>query len=664
MPPGERLRVYSGGFLNKRIRRILTLAGWRVTTGWPAVGDHVGVWGRAGRAYRGEAVSRRTSAALVRIEDAFLRSLHPGRSGDQTLGLMIDRRGLYFDPSAPSDLEHRLATGDWSEAERRRAADVITRIRDAHLTKYAATDPGLPLPESGYVLVIDQTRGDASITYGGANADSFGRMLARARDDHPDRPIVIKTHPETTNGHRAGHFGQADLDARTSLLSGPYSPWALFDRASAIYTVTSQMGFEAILAGQRPVVFGQPFYAGWGLSEDVTQPPRRGRTLTRETLAAAALIDIPVWYDPYHDRLCEVEDVIDMLEARARAWREDRRGYVANGIRLWKRRPLQKILGAVQPITFEDAPEKAADAAKRQQRPLLVWAGKETAAHRAAPELIRMEDGFLRSKGLGAELIPPLSFALDDLGIYYDPSRPSRLERLMDVPLSRNDRRRAERLLDQLLAAGLSKYNVGSATLPELPKGHRILVPGQVEDDASIRLGTTQIRRNADLLAETRRQNPQAVILYKPHPDVEAGLRPGAIEAAEADMVLPRIDPVALLEEVQEVWTMTSTLGFEALLRDVPVTCFGAPFYAGWGLTQDLGPVPDRRTARPDLIALVHAALIAYPRYHDPVTDLPCPPEVVLSRLQSGTVPHPGAANRLLAKLQGVFASQAHLWRR
>ena len=108
---------------------------------------------------------------------------------------------------------------------------------------------------------------------------------------------------------------------------------------------------------------------------------------------------------------------------------------------------------------------------------------------------------------------------------------------------------------------------------------------------------------------------------------------------------------------------MTSALGFEALLRGVPVTCLGTPFYAGWGLTRDLGRIPARRQARPDIADLAHAALIAYPRYRDPQTGLPCPPEVVIERLATGRIPAPGRMNRLVSKLQGAFAGHAHLWR-
>ena len=190
-----------------------------------------------------------------------------------------------------------------------------------------------------------------------------------------------------------------------------------------------------------------------------------------------------------------------------------------------------------------------------------------------------------------------------------------------------------------------------------------ILVPGQVADDASIRLGTDAVSDNTALLARTRAENPDAFLVYKPHPDVEAGLREGAVAADNADLVLAGTDAAALLRAVDAVWTMTSTVGFEALLRGVPVTCLGTPFYAGWGLTADLGRVPARRVARPNLAQLVHAVLIGYPRYHDPVTGTPCPVEVAVDRLAAGRALPRSPLNRLLAKAQGALASQAHLWR-
>lgn len=199
----------------------------------------------------------------------------------------------------------------------------------------------------------------------------------------------------------------------------------------------------------------------------------------------------------------------------------------------------------------------------------------------------------------------------------------------------------------------------------DLPPGRRILVPGQVEDDASILTGAGAIRTNRDLLRIARTAHPEAVIIYKPHPDVEAGLRTGDVGdiSGLADLVAENADPLALLDAVDEVWTMTSLLGFEALLRGLKVTTLGAPFYAGWGLTSDRGNVPERRSARPGLLGLVHASLIDYPRYFDPVTGLPCPVEVAVERLANGEVGHPGLANRSLSKIQGLLSTYAHLWR-
>jgi capsular polysaccharide export protein len=107
---------------------------------------------------------------------------------------------------------------------------------------------------------------------------------------------------------------------------------------------------------------------------------------------------------------------------------------------------------------------------------------------------------------------------------------------------------------------------------------------------------------------------------------------------------------------------MTSLLGFEALIRGKAITCLGRPFYSGWGLTHDRHEVP-RRQARPDILGLIHACLIEYPRYFDPMSKLPCPPEVVIERLAAAADLPQACYLRPLAKIQGVFASQAHLWR-
>jgi capsular polysaccharide export protein len=105
---------------------------------------------------------------------------------------------------------------------------------------------------------------------------------------------------------------------------------------------------------------------------------------------------------------------------------------------------------------------------------------------------------------------------------------------------------------------------------------------------------------------------------------------------ALVDRVETTAPMAALIAMVDELHVNSSLAGFEALMRGKPVTVHGAPFYAGWGLTTDLGPMPARRTAKRTLDELVAATLLLYPRYLDPVTGLPCPAEVLVERLAHG----------------------------
>jgi capsular polysaccharide export protein len=232
-----------------------------------------------------------------------------------------------------------------------------------------------------------------------------------------------------------------------------------------------------------------------------------------------------------------------------------------------------------------------------------------------------------------------VSLVFDETGIYCDPDRPGDLERLLrETCFDATVLERARRLIARLVAAGVTKYNLGGhgpSGIAWPPHRRRILVPGQVEDDLSVRRGGGDIRGNLALLARVRAANPDAFIVYKPHPDVVAGHRRGAISAREllrhADAIACAPPIAGLLAEIDELHTLTSLSGFEALLRGVRVTVYGRPFYAGWGLTTDLVSIDrGRRLSLPELVA---GALILYPSYLDPMTRLPCAPEIIIDRL-------------------------------
>jgi capsular polysaccharide export protein len=201
---------------------------------------------------------------------------------------------------------------------------------------------------------------------------------------------------------------------------------------------------------------------------------------------------------------------------------------------------------------------------------------------------------------------------------------------------------RATALRESIVTQGLSKYNVGDSrtALPSPPASRAVvLVPGQVEDDASIRLGTKSVCTNAALLQRAREARPGAFLLFKPHPDVVSGNRQGhvadPVRRNLADAVVLDAPLSACLAMADEVHTMTSLVGFEALLREIPVVTYGQPFYAGWGLTTDVEPCV-RRTARRSLDELVAATLIRYPLYLHPDERVLTSPEAVVDYLRRG----------------------------
>ncbi|MEG0186629.1 MAG: hypothetical protein RR704_24585 [Stenotrophomonas sp.] len=239
-----------------------------------------------------------------------------------------------------------------------------------------------------------------------------------------------------------------------------------------------------------------------------------------------------------------------------------------------------------------------------------------------APDVrvLRLEDGFLRSVGLGVDLIRPMSWVIDGRGIYYDATRPSDLEHLLStMQFDAVALQRAAQLRERVVAQGLTKYNTGGQHWQRPAGATRVvLVPGQVESDASLAYGAPGIRSNMALLQAARAAHPDAYLVYKPHPDVLAGLRARGAGEQEAlrwcDEVVEHAPMGDLLMAVDEVHVLTSLAGFEALLRGKPVTCHGQPFYSGWGLTQDAVPNP-RRSRCLSLDELVAGALIEYPVY-------------------------------------------------
>lgn len=454
----------------------------------------------------------------------------------------------------------------------------------------------------------------------------------------PNQPAKLVVRPASAADAKA-LSGRADADALWIAPSQIIDPWSVLSGAERLWV----HGDDEWLALARIA----------GVATEVLSPGRFGEpgddAATLDGNAFQAIANA-AYFDPFTGAPTSLEATVELLAEWRRLISANRQIVAAAGMAWWKRDEIRRFLWVPErPLRFAASGSQALGIAKKHGGGVAIWPSRVSPqlvaqARDQGTPLVRVEDGFVRSVGLGSNLVPPSSVVVDRAGIHFDPRDPSDLETyLNDTCFTQRLLERARTLRETIVKAGISKYHVGTGAgtvqdVPERQPGRRlVLVPAQVEDDMSVLAGGGGLQSNLELLRRVRAMEPDAEIWFRPHPDVDAGHRKGAVpdEAALqfADRIMRGGGMAALLDQVDAVHVLTSLTGFEALMRGREVTCHGTPFYAGWGLTRDLGVVPDRRGRRLSLDELVAGVLILYPRYLDPVTGLPCPPEVLVARM-------------------------------
>ena len=636
-------------------------------------GDAVIGWGHKPTADKARAYAKEKKLPYIALEDGFYRSLRLGVEGARPISITVDPIGVYYDASAPSQLEVWL--NDWQSwytpEVAKEAREALSIVIGADLSKYNAAPTFSEEAKKTFrerygvkenrrmILVVDQTAEDSSVTLGAADALSFKRMLESALKEE-NAAVFVKTHPDVIAGKKKGYL--TDVPEAVTLISEDCAPLSFMKSFDSVYVVTSQMGFEALLLGKTVHVFGVPFYAGWGLTVDHAEKiandvarlafHRRVGKPSVEAIFAACVLRLSRYVNPISGEPFTAIEALDLLAAQRSANEENHGRFLAIGFRRWKRPHVEAFLsGTNSDVEFVWDIDEGLKKAREEKATAVIGSAKCTddvvaKAEALGIKLLRMEDGFIRSVGLGSDFNHPYSLVLDPCGIYYDPKRPSYLEELLKRIRQREDLprliKRAEKIRETITANHLSKYNIllGKGKpdyLEKIPlEKNVILVTGQVDDDASVKRGGGKIQSNRQLLETVRQGNPEAFIVYKPHPDVESGNRIGKIPddelAKNCDLVARDCSLEELWPYINELHTLTSLSGFEALLRGKKVTTYGRPFYAGWGLTTD--KLAERKTEAPLIIdELVAGALLLYPRYWDWQTAQFCRPEDVCTRL-------------------------------
>ncbi|MCW2394178.1 MULTISPECIES: hypothetical protein [unclassified Sphingobium] len=475
-------------------------------------------------------------------------------------------------------------------------------------------------------------------------------------------PVVLSA-AEDESHVRSATAEQILAALRQHRVGGPFwapdDPWTIAQE-SVTGSADDPLMLLSAIAGKRVRLNGEGTFAA--LADRAPGAPETEAIIA--ALVERHLVQNVAYADPFTGQPTSALDLIETLASWRRLIDANRPIAAAFGFAHWKRDTVDPLLWAGSAVPFRPANPAALRDLKSSDA-IAVWKARVPPALLAEIEagpwpVMEVEDGFIRSAGLGADCVPPLSIIVDDLGVHYDPTRPNRLEEMLAQGTPSPDMlARARRLREWLVREAVSKYGIGrAATLPRRGGQKRhLLAVGQVEDDRSVQFGGGAVQSNLELLRRVRAGAPDAWIVYRPHPDVEAGHRRGAIPTNIALELANEIDPgspiSALIAMADEVHVITSLAGFEALLHGTSVTTHGMPFFAGWGLTNDLGPSLPRRNRALTLDALTAHVLIQYPRYLDPVTNLPCTAEILVMRLISG-VQRQNVALVPLRKLVGL----------
>jgi capsular polysaccharide export protein len=278
---------------------------------------------------------------ICRVEDGFIRSVGLGSDLTQPYSLVVDKRGIYFDPTCESDLEVILQHHVFTEDEIMRAQKIRHYMVEKKLSKYNLYDNvDLDFPKEKLIVVVPgQVDDDASIRFGALGMSNL-ELLKQVRHNRPDSYIVFKPHPDVLAGNRVGHVDEAEALKYCDRIVTEVGIDSVLAHADEVHTMTSLVGFEALMRGIHVVTYGVPFYAGWGLSEDKTRCERRSRSLSIDDLVAATYLLYPKYIHPKSLLCCEIEEVLAFIEHNRQSFQESRWIHVRN----WISRKTQMII--------------------------------------------------------------------------------------------------------------------------------------------------------------------------------------------------------------------------------------------------------------------------------------------------------------------------------
>lgn len=579
-----------------------------------------------------------------RLEEGLLAyGRHPD-FGHSALSIVLDRAGIHYDTARTSDLQRILKDiqGGWSEGMAVRARRIIGELQRLRLTKYNFQE-GL-LDRSRWrqyrLLIVDQAKESRALGFGGANQGIFEQMVDSAFKTFAETDIIIKLHPDHEL-HRGTSMLHGRVPPGVSIVPAGINIWSVFDHVDTVYTVSSQVGFEALLARKKVVCFAQPFYAGWGLTTDLASTHGEVKNLTLEQLVYGVLIKYSVYIHPERRERCEIEDILAYLESGLKKTIGFHKVVYTVGLNAEQKKVITPFLqGHFAQEVRHLAPRKGRHREFAADEATLFW---EESGRRGDDLMSYLANRGVTVLRAGSWTMPlmaggpghPLALHISKYRLHDQEGLGNDLTLLLENgDFSPQLLRRAETLHQRLLTVMDQRaVAMSDSVLKSIGRRPVALVFGHLDADGALGAGENSVRSDQELLNRVRRNFPEAYIIYAPQfADFRGRRQTVLIETALCDYVARPEQSVSCLKLADTVHVISSLSGVHALMCGKMVYTYGRPFYAGWGLTRD-SEVFEERNKHCSLTELLSVAWILGPTYFDWQTKTIGTPEEIVRRL-------------------------------
>ena len=257
---------------------------------------------------------------LLIAEDGFVRSIEISANASPGLSCVLDYQGVYYDTEMGSSIVNHL-NSDWEidKDDFKNAQRLISMIVSNDISKYNFVAPAkicfnTDNKYEGVTLVIDQRKDDQSIYGALADKSTFNRMLTEAMNDNPNDLIIVKIHPDATVGKYTSYYHRTSrAEKNIRVISESVNPISLLKAVDKVYTVSSQMGMEALMCNKKVFCYGVPFYSDRGLTIDMVKNTKHNRKRSLEEVFFTAYIKYSYYFSPQNDRQGTLEETINYL---------------------------------------------------------------------------------------------------------------------------------------------------------------------------------------------------------------------------------------------------------------------------------------------------------------------------------------------------------------